>query len=108
MHAPMARHVLRLALLAGGLLVARGAAAASTYYVATDGSDSNAGTMAAPFASWAKAQSVAAAGDTVYFRGGRYKYTDATKTCTSTSDTVNAVVLNKSGASANPINYFAY
>ena len=63
---------------------------------------------AAPFASWAKAQSVAAAGDTVYFRGGRYKYTDATKTCTSTSDTVNAVVLNKSGASGNPINYFAY
>jgi uncharacterized protein (TIGR03382 family) len=94
--------------VAGGLLLARPAAAANTYYVATDGSDSNAGTMAAPFASWAKAQSVAAAGDTVYFREGRYKYTAATATCGSTSDTVNAVVLNKSGASGNPINYFAY
>ena len=80
-----------------------------TYYVATTGSDSNAGTMAAPFASWAKAQSAAAAGDTVYFRGGRYKYSDATGTCGgSTSATVNAVVLSKSGTSGSPINYFAY
>ncbi|HXJ22470.1 MAG TPA: right-handed parallel beta-helix repeat-containing protein [Polyangia bacterium] len=98
----------RFALVAGGLLLARAATAANTYYVATDGSDSNAGTMSAPFGSWAKAQSVAAAGDTVYFRGGRYKYTAATATCGSTSDTVNAVVLTKSGTSGNPINYFAY
>jgi parallel beta-helix repeat protein len=108
MHAPVARSVIRLAALAGALLTARTAAAANTYYVATDGSDSNAGTMAAPFASWAKAQSVAAAGDTVYFRGGRYKYTTATGTCASQTDTVNAVVLTKSGTSGNPINYFAY
>jgi hypothetical protein len=107
MPAPTPRSLLGLA-LAASLLVARPAAAANTYYVATDGSDSNAGSMAAPFASWAKAQSVAAAGDTVYFRGGRYKYTAATATCSSTSDTVNAVVLTKSGTSGNPINYFAY
>ena len=99
----------RVIVLAGALLASRAAVAASTYYVAPTGSDTNAGTMAAPFASWAKAQSVAMPGDTVYFRDGRYKYSDATATCGgSTSATVNAVVLTKSGTSGNPINYFAY
>jgi hypothetical protein len=83
-------------------------ASAATYYVSPSGSDTAAGTMAAPFASWARAQTAAAAGDTVYFRGGTYKYTDATSTCTSTTATVNAVVLSKSGTSGNPINYWAY
>jgi hypothetical protein len=42
----------------------------ATYYVAPNGSDAAgvAGTEAAPFASWARAQTAAAAGDTVYFR----------------------------------------
>ena len=56
-------------------------AGAATYYVAPTGSDAAAGTMAAPFASWARAQTAAVAGDTVYFRGGTYAYTDATSTC---------------------------
>jgi MYXO-CTERM domain-containing protein len=83
-------------------------ASAATYYVSPTGSDTAAGTMAAPFASWARAQTAAAAGDTVYFRGGTYAYTDATSTCTSTTATVNAVVLSKSGTSGSPINYWAY
>jgi MYXO-CTERM domain-containing protein len=83
-------------------------ASAATYYVATTGSDAAAGTMAAPFASWARAQTAAAAGDTVYFRGGTYAYTAATSTCASMTATVNAVVLSKSGTSGNPIQYFAY
>jgi hypothetical protein len=83
-------------------------AKAVTYYVAPTGSDTAAGTEAAPFASWARAQTAAVAGDTVYFRGGTYKYTDATSTCTSTTATVNDVVLSKSGTSGNPINYWAY
>ena len=37
-----------------------------------------------------------------------YRYTDATATCTSTTATVNAVVLSKSGASGKPIRYWAY
>jgi hypothetical protein len=99
----------RLAMAAAAFVVPRAASAANTYYVATTGSDAADGSMAAPFATWAKAQSVAAAGDTVYFRAGRYKYTDATATCGgSTSAVVNAIVLSKSGASGNPINYFAY
>jgi MYXO-CTERM domain-containing protein len=81
---------------------------AATFYVAPTGSDAAAGTMAAPFASWAQAQTAAAPGDTVYFRGGTYAFTDATSTCTSPTATVNAVVLSKSGTAANPINYWAF
>lgn len=45
---------------------------ATTFYVATNGSDSNAGTQTAPFKSLLKAQSVASSGDTVSIRGGTY------------------------------------
>jgi MYXO-CTERM domain-containing protein len=90
------------------VMVAPLSASAATYYVATTGSDTAAGTEAAPFASWARAQTAVAAGDTVYFRGGTYKYTDATSTCTSTTATVDSIVLSKSGTSGNPINYWAY
>jgi MYXO-CTERM domain-containing protein len=83
-------------------------ASAATWYVAPNGSDTAAGTQAAPFASWARAQTAAAAGDTVYFRGGTYRFTDATSTCTSATATVNAVVLSKSGSSGKPINYWAF
>jgi hypothetical protein len=47
-------------------------ATAATWYVSTSGSDSNAGTKAAPFKSIIKAQSAASSGDTVYIRGGTY------------------------------------
>ena len=92
--------------LVGAPLSAR----AATYYVAPGGSDATGvpGTEAAPFASWARAQTAASAGDTVYFRGGVYKYKDATATCTSATATVNAVVLSKSGTSGSPIRYWAY
>ncbi|MBP2659267.1 MAG: hypothetical protein H6Q69_2299 [Firmicutes bacterium] len=44
----------------------------NSFYVSTTGSDSNAGTLAAPFATLAKAQEEASTGDTVYIRGGTY------------------------------------
>ncbi|MBC7783302.1 MAG: DUF4990 domain-containing protein [Burkholderiales bacterium] len=53
-------------------LLASDAARAATYFVATDGNDAGAGTLAQPFASLAKAQQAAGAGDTVYLRGGTY------------------------------------
>jgi MYXO-CTERM domain-containing protein len=105
------RPLLLAASLASPLLIVavpRTALAASTYYISPTGSDAAAGTEAAPFASWAKAQSVAMPGDTVYFRGGTYAYTDALTTCGSPTDTVNAVLLSKSGTSGNPIRYWAY
>lgn len=44
----------------------------SEYYVSPSGSDTNAGTVAAPFLSIKKALSVLQAGDTLYIRGGDY------------------------------------
>ena len=42
----------------------------AVYYVATDGSDSAAGSKDKPFATLNKANKVVAAGDTVWIRGG--------------------------------------
>jgi len=76
-------------------------AQATDYYVATTGSDSNAGTMAAPFATLQKGVNSAVAGDTVYIRGGTYNIT----TPATSGAGVN---FTKSGTSASPINYFAF
>ncbi|MBV9947144.1 MAG: right-handed parallel beta-helix repeat-containing protein [Myxococcales bacterium] len=82
---------------------------AATFYVSPTGSDTAAGTMDAPFASWGHAQSAVSPGDTVYFRGGTYRFTQATTTCGGdTGALVAAVVLSKSGAAGATINYFAF
>lgn len=103
----MDRQLGRIAVAVSMFVVASGASAA-TYYVSPTGSDTAAGTLAAPWKSIAKAQAVAVAGDTVYFRGGTYAYTAGVNTCISTTSTVNAINLSKSGASGNPIRYWAY
>ncbi|GAB3999220.1 hypothetical protein GCM10029992_27380 [Glycomyces albus] len=95
-------------LAAVALTPAGGAAAGSVYYVAPNGNDGAAGTEAAPWRSFAHAQDVAEAGDTVYFRGGAYDYTNAAWNCSSQTDRVSAIVLDKSGGSGNPITYSAY
>jgi len=59
---------------------------AAEYHVATTGSDGNAGTAAAPFATLGKANAVAAGGDTVWVHGGTYYLT-------------SQLVLSKSGTS---------
>ncbi len=51
------------------------AIAATTYYVATNGNNSNPGTQTQPFATLAYAVSKVKAGDTVYMRGGTYYLT---------------------------------
>ncbi|MFL5997225.1 MAG: right-handed parallel beta-helix repeat-containing protein [Streptomyces sp.] len=84
------------------------ASSAAAYYVSPNGSDSAAGTQAAPWASIAHAQAVAQPGDTVYFRGGTYRYTHANSGCTSQTARVDAITLNKSGSSGSPIRYWAY
>ncbi|MES1183801.1 MAG: right-handed parallel beta-helix repeat-containing protein [Myxococcales bacterium] len=76
--------------------LAAGVAHAADYYVAPTGSDSNAGTMAAPFASLQKGHDAASAGDTVWLRAGTYKSTKQIK-------------LSKSGTSdTQRIKFFAY
>ena len=57
--------VCALALLSGG-------AFATDYYVATNGGDTNAGTLALPFATIQHAVDVMEPGDTCYIRGGSY------------------------------------
>jgi len=89
-------------------IVADPAAAAVAYYLAPNGNDSAAGTLAAPWATIARAQSAAQPGDTVYVRGGTYAFTRATTACASQTARVDAITLNKSGASGNPIHYWAY
>lgn len=56
---------------------------AATYYVATDGSDTNSGTtLSSPFQTITKACGIVTAGDVIYVRGGKYSIA-ATITLTS-------------------------
>jgi len=80
----------------------------AVYYVAPGGSDGAAGTSSEPWASFAHAQAVAQPGDTVYFRGGTYTYTQANTSCTSQTARVDAITLDKSGTSGSPIRYWAF
>ena len=102
------RKALSQSLFAAIALAASAGASAATYYVAPTGDDANAGSLASPWKSFAKAQAAAAAGDTVYFRGGAYVYTGGLNACASMTDTVNVITLNKSGQSGKPIRYWAY
>lgn len=88
-----------LSLLALGIAV--GVAHSAEWYVSPNGSDSNPGTLGQPFASIARGQQAASAGDTVWLRGGVYEYS-------GTSGSQYAVLFNKSGTPTAPINYFAY
>ena len=45
----------------------------NTYYVATDGDDSNPGTIEKPFATWERLSGAMIAGDLAYIRGGTYR-----------------------------------
>lgn len=75
---------------------------ATDYYVSPTGSDLNAGTLAAPFATIQKGADTAVAGDTVWLRGGTY-------TITTPSSSGAGITFSKSGTSdTNRINYFAY
>src|SRR5437870_2062971 len=91
---------IRLIVLISALVVAapQPSSGASTYYLATDGSDSNNGlTTAAPYATFGKAIGAAHAGDTVFVRGGTYNL----------SATIS-ISSSKVGTAANPFNLFAY
>ena len=68
---------------------------ATTYYVSTTGKDNNPGTITQPWATFHYAVTQAYAGDTVYFRGGTYYWTER-------------VVLPRSGTAGNHICFFNY
>jgi MYXO-CTERM domain-containing protein len=75
-------------------------AQAADFYVAPDGADTNPGSMAQPFASLERAQMAAAPGDTVYIRGGIYRF--------SGTEATVGVAFTKSGQPDKPIHYFAF
>ncbi len=76
----------------------------ATWYVATNGLDSNPGASNSPFATIMKAQSGATSGDTVYLRGGTYFLNNTNITATNSSGPYHIVNnLTKSGVS-----YLAY
>src|SRR6478609_11340567 len=56
---------------------------AAVYYVAPTGADSNPGNSNSPFATLMRAQSAAAANDTVYLRGGTYLLDNTNLTATN-------------------------
>ena len=74
----------------------------ATWYVATNGIDSNSGASNSPFATIMRAQTAASSGDTVYLRGGTYFLNNSNFT---TTNNPWAIVNNitKSG-----ISYLAY
>jgi hypothetical protein len=80
---------------------------ATIYYVATDGIDTNSGTLSAPFLTVQRAQTAVVAGDTVYIRGGNYIMTEA---LIALKSNIWAYVTNltKSGSAGKYINYWAY
>ena len=85
----------RLALLLGlSSLVA--VTQAATYYVSPSGSNSNPGTLSAPFATLQKAHDISNAGDTIYMRGGTYILDNS------------AVQIGRSGSSGNYITVINY
>lgn len=59
----------------GALVFLVGLVQAADYYVARTGSDTNAGSLAAPFGTVQKAVDTATAGSTIYIRGGMYALT---------------------------------
>jgi hypothetical protein len=74
----------------------------ATYFVATNGLDSNSGAINSPFATITRAQSAASSGDTVYLRGGTYFLSNANLTTTNSPwAVVNNITKSK-------ISYLAY
>lgn len=68
----------------------------NTYYISTDGKDSNPGSISQPFFTLNKAWAVVTAGDIVYLRGGIYYYTSQQN------------LTGKNGTDGNYIKVWAY
>ena len=71
-------------------------AAATTYYISPNGSDSNSGTISSPFFTLNKAWTVIKAGDIIYARGGVYRF--------NTRQTLTG----KNGTASDTIRIWAY
>ena len=103
-------HLLFIALplkrIAGILFLAlfyfQAASAANTWFIATNGLDTNPGSSNSPFATLMRAQTAASSGDTVFLRGGTY-YLDNTNLSSTNSPWVIVNNITK-----NNLSYLAY
>lgn len=89
------------------LLLLSTASFSKTIFVAPDGNDTAPGTKAQPLHSIAKAQSLAAPGDTVYVRGGTYLMQEP-QIATFSRNQAHVILLDKSGTEGKRIRYWAY
>lgn len=95
------------AFLASLIALAPLAADASTFFVATNGRDSDPGTMEQPFATIQHTQDIVNPGDTVFIRGGTYRITES-HIAMNKNIYAYVILINKSGSPGNRINYWAY
>ena len=72
------------------------------YYVAPNGSDSNPGTEAKPFATWEKLSGLLLPGELAYIRGGTYKSSH------NSNAGIHNLLSNFTGTAAAPIRIWAY
>lgn len=72
----------------------------TSFYVATDGKDSNPGTIKEPWATWQKGFTMAKPGDTIYIRGGIYH--------AGLLSPYGVYISNKKGSKSKPIHIFNY
>ena len=82
--------------------------ASAQIFVASDGDDTNPGTMDLPLASIQMAQDLISPGDTVYIRGGTYLITEDQISQIVRNLFASITYLDKSGTEGNTIKYWAY
>ncbi|MEA3188601.1 MAG: hypothetical protein QOD99_2431 [Chthoniobacter sp.] len=82
-------------------------ASGAEFYVAPNGKDTNAGTIALPFETPQRAQEAAHPGDTVYLRGGVYAVRED-QIARRQGNYAYVFEMNKSGEPEKPIKYWAY
>jgi hypothetical protein len=80
---------------------------AANWYVASDGSDTAAGTVDQPFATVQRAQEAVSPGDTVFIRGGTYRMREE-QIARRRGIFSSITLLDKSGERGRPITYRAY
>lgn len=90
-----------------GLVLSSAQAFGAVYYVATSGSDSDAGSKDSPFATLKKANTVVKAGDTVWIRGGVYEMHDTTY-CERAKMSAGVLLTTSGESDDKRIHYFAY
>ncbi len=99
---PMKKHLMLVLLATSSIVYGK------TYYVATNGKDSNNGTsLTTPFATWQRGINAAYPGDTIFVRGGIY-YLAGNNPFVEVNPQRWPVPQGRSGTKAKPICFWAY